>query len=208
MTALPDAPSPIPPGAAAYLSTADPVLGRVVERVGPFQPSLEPDLWRSLVGSIISQQISVKAAAAIEARFAALIEADGFPSPEQAIGVPEANLRACGLSAAKTRYVRDLAERWTDGRLPHDRLPAMDDEEVIRELTQVKGIGRWTAEMVLIFSLARPDVLPVDDLGFRNAVQRAYELPERPGAPRVRELGEPWRPFRSAATLYLWRSLK
>jgi DNA-3-methyladenine glycosylase II len=208
VSAAPHPATPVPPGAAEHLSAADPVLRAVIERIGPFQPTLEPDLWRSLVGSIISQQLSVRAAATIEGRVATLAESDGFPGPEQILTLPEEQLRACGLSGAKTRYVRDLAARWLDGRLPHERLAALDDEEVIAELTRVTGIGRWTAEMVLIFTLARPDVLPVDDLGFRNAVQRAYSLPERPGAAHLRTLGEPWRPFRSAATLYLWRSLK
>jgi DNA-3-methyladenine glycosylase II len=198
----------IPMGAVDHLRAADAVLRVVIDRVGPIHPAPDPDLWRSLVGSIISQQLSVKAAATIEGRVAALAEADGFPGPEQLLTLPEEHLRACGLSQAKTRYVRDLAAHWLDGSLPHETLPSLPDEEVIATLTRVKGIGRWTAEMVLIFSLGRPDVLPVDDLGFRSAVQRAYSLAERPRAAELHALGEPWRPFRSAATLYLWRSLK
>jgi DNA-3-methyladenine glycosylase II len=197
----------IPPGAVEHLREADPVLREVIERVGPLQRAADPDLWGSLVGSIISQQLSVRAAATIEARVAALTDGDGLPGPDRILGVPEEQLRACGLSGAKTRYVRDLAQRWLDGSLPHERLPSMPDEEVIATLTQVKGIGRWTAEMVLIFTLARPDVLPVDDLGFRNAVQRAWRLDDRPRPAELHPLAEPWRPFRSAATLYLWRSL-
>jgi DNA-3-methyladenine glycosylase II len=208
MTSTPGPPDPVPPGAVEHLSAADPVMRGVIERVGSFQPSRETDLWRSLVDAIISQQISVKAAETILGRFAELAEADGFPGPEQVLTLPDEHLRACGLSQAKTRYVRDLAERWVDGRLAHESIPALNDEAVIAELTQVRGIGRWTAEMVLIFTLGRPDVLPVDDLGFRNAVQRAYDLPERPAAPHLRALGERWRPFRTAATLYLWRSLR
>jgi DNA-3-methyladenine glycosylase II len=184
------------------------VLREVIDRVGPFEPGHEPDLWRSLVGSIISQQLSVKAAATIESRVAALGDGEGFPAPQRLLALPEEALRACGLSGAKTRYVKDLAGKWLDGTLQPERIAALPDEEVIAELTQVKGIGRWTAEMVLIFTLRRPDVLPVDDLGFRNAVQRAYGLAERPGASELQRLGEPWRPYRSIATLYLWRSLK
>jgi len=201
------APTLIPAGAVEHLRAADPVLRGVIDRVGPIQRQGDPDLWRSLVGSIISQQLSVKAAATIEGRVAALAEAGGFPGPEQILALPDEHLRACGLSQAKTRYVRDLAGRWIGGTLPHEALPSMSDEEVVATLTEIKGIGRWTAEMVLIFTFARPDVLPVDDLGFRNAVQRAYGLPERPTPAALHPLAEPWRPFRSAATLYLWRSL-
>lgn len=197
-----------PPEAVDHLRRADPVLREVIDRVGPFEPAHEPDLWRSLVGSIISQQLSVRAAATIESRVAALGDGVGFPEPQRLLALPEETLRACGLSGAKTRYVKDLAGKWLDGTLQPERIAALPDEEVIAELTRVKGIGRWTAEMVLIFTLRRPDVLPVDDLGFRNAVQRAYGLPERPGAAELQRLGDAWRPYRSIATLYLWRSLK
>lgn len=197
-----------PPEAVEHLRRADPVLRQVIDRVGPFEPGHEPDLWRSLVGSIISQQLSIKAAATIEGRVEALGDGDGFPTPQRLLALPEETLRACGLSGAKTRYVKDLAQRWLDGTLQPERIASLPDEEVIAELTRVKGIGRWTAEMVLIFTLRRPDVLPVDDLGFRNAVQRAYGLPERPGAAELQRLGDAWRPYRSIATLYLWRSLK
>ncbi len=197
-----------PPAAVEHLRRADPVLREVIDRVGPFEPGHEPDLWRSLVGSIISQQLSVKAAATIEGRVEALGDGDGFPGPQRLLALPEETLRACGLSGAKTRYVRDLAQKWLDGLVQPERIASLPDEEVIAELTRVKGIGRWTAEMVLIFTLRRADVLPVDDLGFRNAVQRAYGLPERPGAAELQRLSEPWRPYRSLATLYLWRSLK
>jgi DNA-3-methyladenine glycosylase II len=193
-------------GAVEHLRSVDGVLRGVIDRVGSFEPWHEPDLWRALVGSIISQQLSIKAAATIEARVAALADDGSFPEAERILAVPEEQLRACGLSGAKTRYIRDLAGRWRDGSLPHHRLATMTDPEVIELLTQVKGIGRWTAEMVLIFTLRRPDVLPVDDLGFRAAVQREYGLPDRPGAAQLRELGEAWRPYRSVATLYLWRS--
>ncbi|MGI9181935.1 MAG: DNA-3-methyladenine glycosylase family protein [Longimicrobiaceae bacterium] len=201
-------PVSFPPQAVDHLRHADSVLREVIDRVGPFEPGHEPDLWRSLIGSIISQQLSVKAGATIESRVAALGDGEGFPAPQRLLALPEEVLRACGLSGAKTRYVKDLAGKWLDGTLQPERIAALPDEEVIAELTQVKGIGRWTAEMVLIFTLRRPDVLPVDDLGFRNAVQRAYGLAERPGASELQRLGEPWRPYRSIATLYLWRSLK
>ncbi len=200
-------PGDFPATAVEHLRAADPVLREVIDRIGPFTPAHEPDLWRALVGSIISQQLSIKAAATLEARVEALGDGEGFPSPQRMLDLSEDALRACGLSGAKTRYVKDLAAKWLDGTLRPDRIPTLSDEDVIAELTQVKGIGRWTAEMVLIFTLQRPDVLPVDDLGFRKAVQRAYGLAERPGAAELQRLGEAWRPYRSIATLYLWRSL-
>lgn len=195
------------PEAVRHLRRADTVLRGVIARVGPFEASHEPDVWWSLVDSICGQQLSVKAAASIAARVAALVPGEARPGPREILATPDDTLRACGLSGAKTRYVKDLAARWLDGTLRPDRFPEMPDEALIEELTQVKGIGRWTAEMVLIFTLGRPDVLPVDDLGLRVAVQRAYGLPERPKRAELVAIGEPWRPFRSAATLYLWRSL-
>jgi DNA-3-methyladenine glycosylase II len=197
----------IPAAAVAALRERDPVLRAIIDRVGPFEASYEPDLWWSLVDAIASQQLSVKAAATIVGRVDALVPEGRRPTPAELLDLPDETLRACGLSGAQTRYVKDLAARWLDGSLEPDRLPGMPDEEVIEHLTRVKGIGRWTAEMILIFTLARPDVLPVDDLGLRVAVQRAYDLPERPGRAELTEIGEAWRPFRSAATLYLWRSL-
>jgi len=197
----------VPPAAAAHLRAADPVLARVIDRVGPIDRRADPDVWQSLVGAIVGQQLSVRAAATIEARVAAL-GGETFPDARMLLELDEERLRRCGLSRAKTRYVRDLAARWLDGRLPHARLERMADEEVIEALTEVHGVGRWTAEMVLIFSLGRPDVLPVGDLGFREAVRRSYGLDQRPAPAELQALGEPWRPFRSAATLYLWRSLK
>lgn len=193
--------------AAAHLRAADPVLAAIMDRVGVLEPTLEPDLWWTLVDAIASQQLSVKAAATIVARVGALGEG-GRLGPEALLEQPEERLRACGLSGAKVRYVRDLAARWLDGTLRPDRWPGMTDEQIIAELTQVKGIGRWTAEMVLMFSLGRPDVLPVDDLALREAFQRAFGLGERPRRAEMERLAEPWRPFRTLASRYLWRSLR
>ena len=198
----------IPPEAVGLLREADAVLREVIDRVGAFEPSHEPDLWWSLVDAIISQQLSVKAAATIAGRVAALGEDGARPTPEALLALPDETLRACGLSRAKTVYVKDLAAKWLDDTLQPERLVALSDDEVVEHLVRVKGIGRWTAEMFLIFTLRRPDVLPVDDLGLRVAVQRAYSLAERPGRAELERIGEPWRPYRSAATLYLWRSLK
>lgn len=198
--------APAPPEAVEHLRRADPVLREVIDRVGPIELTIEPDLWWSLVDSIVSQQLSVKAASTIIGRMAAL-GAGGRPTPAEMLAAKEDVLRAAGLSRAKVRYVKDLAARWLDGSLPHGRIPAMTDEEVVAELTQVKGIGTWTAEMILIFTLGRPDVLPVDDLAIRVAAQQHYGLAERPKRDELLRIGEPWRPWRTLASRYLWRSL-
>ena len=198
--------TPAPPEAVEHLRGADPVLRGVIDRIGPIEITIEPDLWWSLVDSIMSQQLSVKAAATIIGRLAGL-GANGRPTPAELLALDDEVLRAAGLSRAKVRYVKDLAARWLDGSLHHARIPAMSDEEVIAELTQVKGIGTWTAEMILIFTLGRPDVLPVDDLAIRVAAQQLYGLAARPGRDELLRIGEPWRPWRTLASRYLWRSL-
>lgn len=193
-----------PREALEHLRRADAVLGAAIRAVGPIELAMEPDLWWGLVDSIISQQVSVKAAWAIIGRVAAL-GAGGRPTPAEVVAMDDDVLRAAGLSRAKVRYVKDLAARWLAGSLPHAEIVSMTDEEVVAELTRVKGIGVWTAEMILIFTLGRPDVLPVDDLGIRVAVQRLYALPERPGRDELLRISEPWRPWRSLASRYLWR---
>lgn len=193
--------------AAIEALRADPVLGAVIERVGAFEPSHEPDLWWSLVDAIASQQLSVKAAATIVSRIRALAGSEAVPTPAELLAVADDELRACGLSRAKVAYVKDLAGRFADRSIIPEVISGLPDEEVVAELTRVKGVGRWTAEMILIFTLRRPDVFPVDDLGLRTAVQRVLGLEERPAPREVAEIGEPWRPYRSTATLYLWRSL-
>jgi DNA-3-methyladenine glycosylase II len=197
---------PVPPGAADHLAAADPVMARIVDRVGPIEIRLEPDLWWSLVDAIVSQQLSVAAAGTIVGRLRSLGPPDQAPTPDRVLDTPEDELRAFGLSRAKALYVKDLAARWLDGSLEQERIPTLHDEAIIERLVQVKGIGRWTAEMALIFSLGRPDVLPLDDLGLREAARLAYDLTERPGREELTRLGEPWRPYRTAASLYLWRS--
>lgn len=199
-------PQPLAAEATAHLRAADPVLRGLIDRIGPIEQTLEPDLWWSLVDAIVSQQLSVKAAATIAGRVAAL-GADGRPTPREILAADDERLRAAGLSRAKTVYVKDLAAKWLDGTLRHEQLREMDDAEVVAELTRVKGIGTWTAEMILIFTLGRPDVLPVDDLGVRVAAQRLYGLAERPGRDELLRIGEPWRPWRTLASRYLWVSL-
>ena len=198
----------------AHLRSADPVLARLIDDYGGPLPE-EPDFrgrpadeYGALVRGITGQQLSVKAAAAIWARF---IERYGgtTPTPEQILADDPDELRvAAGFSHAKVRYLRSLAERIVTGELDVKRLPGLSDEEVIRELTAVTGIGEWTAHMFLMFTLQRPDVLPTGDLGVRNAAMRAYELDAPPGPQALKELAEPWRPYRTRACLYLWRSLQ
>ena len=190
----------------AYFSEIDPIMAKAIERVGPCTLIPNPQLFETLVDAIISQQISVKAADAIMARLRAVLhaEANGLISPEALLSLEDDTLRAVGLSPQKMRYIRDLTERVSSGQLELERLSELDDEAVIAELVKVKGIGRWTAEMMLIFSLGRPDVLPVDDLGFVEGVREAYSLDARPTPKEMRERGEVWRPYRTFATWYMW----
>ena len=192
--------------ATAYLSEIDTIMANAIERVGPCTLIPNPQLFETLVDAIISQQISVKAADAIMARLRAVLhaEANGLISPEALLSLEDDTLRAVGLSPQKMRYIRDLTERVSSGQLELERLSELDDEAVIAELVKVKGIGRWTAEMMLIFSLGRPDVLPVDDLGFVEGVREAYSLDARPTPKEMRERGEVWRPYRTFATWYMW----
>jgi DNA-3-methyladenine glycosylase II len=193
--------------AERHLKRADPQLAEVITRIGSCTMRREPDAWRALASSIIGQQVSVHAARAIRGRFASLVPHQDFPLPDQILKLPAETLRAAGLSANKTRSIQDLARHFADGSITPERFAAMDDEAIIAALLPVRGIGRWTAEMFLIFSLGRPDVLAVDDLGLRNAMRKLYGLDELPSPAVMRPLAEPWRPFRSIASWYLWRSL-
>jgi DNA-3-methyladenine glycosylase II len=191
--------------ARRHLSRCDPLLAELLRRVGPckFQPGAEA--FPSLVRAIIAQMISTKAAKAITAR----VEATLLPqavTPAAVAAASEEVLRGAGLSRAKALALKDLAEHALSGALPLDRLAELSDEEVIACLVPVRGIGRWTAEMFLIFSLGRLDVLPVDDFGLRAGVRELYALPDLPTRTDLRERAEPWRPYRSIATWYFWRS--
>lgn len=189
-----------------HLKRVDATLGAVIERIGAPQLGHEPDAWRSLSSSIIGQQVSVHAARAIRNRFAAL-GAGEFTSATEVLALSDEALRGAGLSRNKVLSLRDLAAHFTQNRIDQARFGIMDDEEIIAALLPVRGIGRWTAEMFLIFSLGRPDVLAVDDQGLRNAMRKLYDLPEVPRPAQMREIAEAWRPYRSVASWYLWRSL-
>jgi DNA-3-methyladenine glycosylase II len=187
-------------------------MGGLVERLGPLslrsarRPGRPTDAYGTLVRAIVGQQLSTRAADTIYGRVVGLFGGEAPPPPALIAADPD-DLRAAGLSRAKVAYLRDLAERVEDGDLDLDRLSQLSDEQVSEQLTAVKGIGQWSADMFLIFHLGRPDVLAVGDLGIRHAVELAYGLPERPDAKRVTVIAEPWRPYRSLACLYLWTSL-
>jgi DNA-3-methyladenine glycosylase II len=194
-----------------HLRAADPVIGGLIDRYGEID--LVPghrrglDDYTALVRSIAGQQLSVRAAQTIYDR---LLEFFGGhpPSPREIVDAdPDAMRAAAGLSRAKTVFLRSLAEHVLDGSLRLESLHEASDEEVLRELTAVKGIGEWSAHMFLIFQLGRPDVLASGDLGIRRAVERAYALPGLPAASELSELAEPWRPYRTVACRYLWESL-
>jgi DNA-3-methyladenine glycosylase II len=199
----------------AALAAADPTMGELIERVGEIDIATRlrrrseerpADAYGALLRAIVGQQLSTKAARTIFGRVLDLFGGT-TPSPEQLLEASEEDLRACGLSGRKVEYVRDLAAHVISGELELDRLGELGDEQVIEEIVAVRGLGQWTAEMFLIFHLERPDVLSGGDLGIRKAVQVEYGLAEMPAPQKVLEIGEPWRPHRSLASLYLWESL-
>ena len=192
-----------------HLSTTDPVMARLIEQWGPLSITASPhdDYFFTVLDAIASQQLSSKVAATIVNRIRALVPGEETPTAAQIFALPDQALRDVGLSWAKVSYIKDLARRVVSGELDLVHVSGMSDEEIVKELVAVKGIGRWTAEMFLLFSLARPDVFAVDDYGLRVAVKRLYDLPDLPKPAPMREIAEPWRPYRSYASLYLWRSL-
>lgn len=191
--------------ALAHLQSVDDRWVERIARLGPCQLRPRRERFGTLVRSIIGQQISTKAAASIDAR---LRERAGTPHrPEPLLELGESGLREVGLSGVKARYVLNLSEAVANGQLPLQRIGRWEDEEIIARLTAVKGIGRWTAEMFLIFALNRPDILPVGDLGIRSGLRLHFELDALPTPAECRTLTEPWRPYRTVAMWYLWRGL-
>jgi DNA-3-methyladenine glycosylase II len=202
----------VPPdyrAARRHLMRSDPKLRNVIKRIGPCRlHAAAPERpFEALCRSIASQQLSTKAAETIFRRFCELFPPDCTPTPERVMRLPDDQIRAAGFSGPKVTFINDLASHILDGRLDLDGLKELPDEEVMRQLVAVKGIGRWTAEVFLMFKLGRHDVLPADDLGLMNAAHRVYRLRKRPDAKRLRQLGEVWRPYRSIAAWYLWASL-
>jgi DNA-3-methyladenine glycosylase II len=190
-----------------YLCSADQHLAEIIKQVGSYSIQKRNDSYLFLIEAIIYQQLTGKAASTIYNRFLKYFDGN-IPEPHQILSSSEVELRAkVGISGMKIAYLKDLAANITDGGLTLKELPGMTDVDVITQLTRVKGIGRWTAEMFLIFCLGREDVLPVTDLGLRNAMKRTYLLDELPKPDTMIEIANPWRPYRSIATWYMWKSL-
>lgn len=195
--------------ASAALSAADPKLARAIAAVGPctMLPRVDGSHFDHLTRNIVFQQLSGAAAATIHGRFIERCGNGASPTPDQLLQQDDATLRGCGLSTAKVAAIRDLARHVNDDRLPLDQLDAMEDQEIIDALVQVRGIGVWTAQMFLMFRLGRTDVLPVLDLGVRKGAQRIYRMRKLPDAVRLQKVARAWRPWRSVASWYCWRVL-
>ena len=193
--------------AVKHLSRADPVLRALIETIGPcgLKPGARGDHFTTLLRAIVGQQLSAKAAETIWQRLIALHANGRKLEPDDVLRASDAQLRGVGLSNAKAAYAKDLAARIASGELNLRRVARLDDDAIVDELVAVKGIGRWTAEMFMVFKLGRPDVWAVDDLGLRNAVKNLYGV--EPTKAKLIEIAEPWRPWRSVASWYLWRSL-
>jgi DNA-3-methyladenine glycosylase II len=199
------------PKAVRTLREGDPVMARLIDAHGALvrkdlARERPGDAYGALLRSIVGQQLSTKAARTIYGRMLELFDGHA-PTPKQLLAAEPDAIRAAGLSRPKISYLRDLAQHVEDGELELDRLDDLPDEEVIEQLTAVKGIGEWSAHMFLMFHLGRPDVLPVGDQGIRNAVKAQYGLRKPPDAKRLEKLARPWRPYRTLACLYLWSSL-
>ena len=192
--------------AIVHLRKADPVMRAIIDQVGAYQIQFRDPDFETLVKSIVYQQLSGRVAGVIFGRVTNA--AGGRLTPEGILKLRPVRMRTLGLSGQKTAYIRDLARHTRDGRLAFEELARLPDEAVIERLTEVKGIGVWTAHMFLIFALRRPNVLPTGDLGIRNAIRKAYGLQELPKPAEMETLSEPWRPYRTVASWYLWRSLE
>ena len=192
--------------AIVHLREADPVMRAIIDQVGEYQIQFRDPDFETLVKSIVYQQLSGRVAGVIFGRVTAA--AGGRLTPEGILKLRPVRMRTLGLSGQKTAYIRDLARHTRDGRVAFEELARLPDEAVIERLTEVKGIGVWTAHMFLIFALRRPNVLPTGDLGIRNAIRKAYGLLELPKPAEMEALSQPWRPYRTVASWYLWRSLE
>jgi DNA-3-methyladenine glycosylase II len=192
--------------AIQHLTRNDPVLAQIIEQVGDYRIQFRDPDFETLVKSIVYQQLSGRVANVIFGRLAAAL--NGKMTPEAVLKLRPARMRSLGLSTQKTAYIRDLARHIRDGKVRFDDLDGLSDEEVIARLTQVKGIGVWTVHMFLIFALRRPNVLPIGDLGIRNAIRKAYNLEDAPLPKQVEVMAERWHPYCTVASWYLWRSLE
>jgi DNA-3-methyladenine glycosylase II len=192
--------------AIQHLRSSDPILSEIIDRVGAYSIQFRDPSFETLVKSIVYQQLSGRVASVIFDRV--LKAAGGNLTPAGILKLRPSRMRSLGLSLQKTAYIRDLARQARDGSVIFETLPTLDDAEVIEHLTQVKGIGVWTAHMFLMFALRRPDILPTGDLGIRNAVKKAYGFEELPGHAEIEQLAARWRPYCTVASWYLWRSLE
>jgi DNA-3-methyladenine glycosylase II len=190
--------------ARAHVMKADPVMRGIIKRVGDYALEVRGEPYEALLRSILYQQLAGAAAAAIERRFLALFD-DRIPQPDELAAISDNDLRTAGLSRQKSSYLRSIAEHFASGEMSNRVLRRADDDTVIELVTRIKGVGRWTADMLLLFCLGRPDVLPVGDLGVRNSMQAAYSLDDPPDTETMMRIGESWRPYRSVGTWYLWR---
>jgi DNA-3-methyladenine glycosylase II len=191
--------------AIQHLRRSDPILSEIIGRVGEYRIEFREPHFETLVRSIVNQQLSGRVASVIFGRLKHAVRES--LTPESVLKLRPSRMRALGLSAQKTAYIRDLARHTRDGRVVFEELQALPDHAIVERLTQIKGIGEWTVHMFLIFALRRPDVLPTGDLGIRNAIRKAYGLAELPRPAEVEALALKWRPYCSVATWYLWRSL-
>lgn len=192
-----------------HLTELDPIIGQLIRRAGPMK--LKPRRltpYQSLVSAVVYQQLSGKAAATILGRFKAMFEPDEFPDPAKVAATDVEKLRSAGLSRNKAAYIREIAIRTLEGKVPTlEECDRLEDEQIIEQLTEIKGVGRWTVEMFLIFNLCRPDVLPAHDLGVRKGFQIAYKKRKMPHPKKLMEFGEAWRPYRTTAAWYMWRAV-
>jgi DNA-3-methyladenine glycosylase II len=192
--------------AEKHLRAVDPVLGALIDKHGKYDVQVREDPYHALLRAILFQQLAGAAANAIQKRFHALY-GDRPPTPEELLDTSEEDLRAAGLSRQKLGYMRDLALHMVEGKLDFAVIPTLDDDEVTKRLTAVKGLGEWSAHMFLMFHLGRPDVLPVGDLGVRNGMKVAYGLEESPTPKQALEIGAKWAPYRSVGSWYMWRAV-
>jgi DNA-3-methyladenine glycosylase II len=196
--------------ARRVLMRRDPVLAPIMKKYGAcgIKTGRESDIFCGLVEAIVSQQLSTRAAATIYGRLRAMLPDGGTPTPDALLALSDDELRGVGLSRQKLTYIRDLSGKMLDGSINIAGLRDMSDDQIVAELTKIKGIGRWTVEMLLIFRLTRPDVFPAGDLGIVKAVQKTYNLRKTPDVKRLHAIADRWRPYRSVASWYLWASLE
>ncbi len=198
---------PLPYDAEAarkHLLKADPVIAEIVRSIGPFAIEIRGKPYESLVRAVLYQQLAGPAASAIERRFLAMYD-DRIPTPERLALATDEHLRTAGISRQKASYMRSIGEHFQNGTLSDRKLLRASDGDIIEGVTQIRGVGRWTADMLLMFCIGRPDVLPVGDLGIQNAMKLAYGLDTAPKPAEMETIAEPWRPYRSAGSWYLWR---